>query len=75
MTNMLFSELGATTVGMPVPAVPEALSQGRDRRDRHPLGGHRRPASVPELVENHTEFGDASLYTSHLHLRDEPGRL
>lgn len=62
-TNMLFTELGATSVGMPVPAVPEALSKGV-------IAGAVIPwevtaaLKVPELVTNHTEFGDASLYTT-----------
>ena len=62
MTNMLFSELGATTIGMPVPAVPEALSQGVIEATVIPWEVTA-ALRVPELVENHTEFGDASLYT------------
>ena len=62
MTNMLFSELGATTIGMPVPAVPEALSQGVIEATVIPWEVTA-SLRVPELVENHTEFGDASLYT------------
>jgi len=61
-TTMLFSQLGATSIGMPVPAVPEALSKGV-------IDGAALPwevtesLRVPELVTYHTEFGDASLYT------------
>ena len=62
VTNMLFSELGATTIGMPVPAVPEALSQGVIEATVIPWEVTA-ALRVPELVENHTEFGDASLYT------------
>ena len=61
VTAML-EQLGATPVGMPVPAVPEALSKGV-------IDGTTVPWEVtsalriPELVENHTEFGDRALYT------------
>lgn len=63
VTNMMFSELGATSVGMPVPAVPEALSKGVIDATVIPweVTG---ALKVPELVANHTEFGDASLYTT-----------
>ncbi|WP_198671174.1 TRAP transporter substrate-binding protein [Oceanibium sediminis] len=63
ITDML-SELGATPVGMPVPAVPEALSKGV-------INGTVIPWEVTpairssELVSNHTEFtGDEALYTA-----------
>ena len=61
VTAML-EQLGATPVGMPVPAVPEALSKGV-------IDGTTVPWEVtsalriPELVKNHTEFGDRALYT------------
>jgi TRAP-type C4-dicarboxylate transport system substrate-binding protein len=60
--NSLLTKLGATPVGMPVPAVPEALSKGV-------IDGTTIPwevtaaLKVPELVENHTEFSGAALYT------------
>lgn len=60
--NALLSELGATPVGMPVPAIPEALSKGV-------IDGTTIPwevttaLKVPELVENHTEFTGKALYT------------
>ncbi|NKX45704.1 TRAP transporter substrate-binding protein [Roseicyclus persicicus] len=62
-TNMMFSALGATPIGMPVPAIPEALSQGVIDATVIPweVTGAIRSS---ELVENHTEFGDASLYTT-----------
>ncbi len=62
-TNLLFSSLGATPVGMPVPAVPEALSQGVIDGAVIPweVTGALR---VAELVDNHTTFGDDSLYTT-----------
>jgi len=61
ITSML-SELGATSVGMPVPAVPEALSKGVIDATTIPweVTG---ALKVPELVKNHTEFGDQALYT------------
>ncbi len=63
VTNQMFSALGATAIGMPVPAVPEALSKGVIDATVIPweVTGSLK---VPELVTNHTEFGDASLYTS-----------
>ncbi|MEM7718078.1 MAG: TRAP transporter substrate-binding protein [Pseudomonadota bacterium] len=62
--NDLLSELGAEPVGMPVPAIPEALSKGV-------IGGTVIPWEVTpalrltELVGSHTEFsGDEALYTA-----------
>lgn len=60
--NSLLTKLGATPVGMPVPAVPEGLSKGV-------IDGTTIPwevtaaLKVPELVENHTEFTGKALYT------------
>ncbi|MFW8633762.1 TRAP transporter substrate-binding protein [Cribrihabitans pelagius] len=60
--NALLEELGATPVGMPVPAIPEGLSKGV-------IDGTTIPwevtaaLKVPELVENHTEFAGKALYT------------
>ena len=60
--NSLLTLLGATPVGMPVPAVPEALSKGV-------IDGTTIPwevttaLRVPELVTNHTEFTGNALYT------------
>ena len=62
--NDLLGELGATPVGMPVPAIPEALSKGV-------INGTVIPWEVTpslrisELIGNHTEFGgDEALYTA-----------
>ncbi|MEO4043081.1 TRAP transporter substrate-binding protein [Hoeflea sp. CAU 1731] len=62
--NNLLSETGATPIGMPVPAIPEALS-------KNVIDGTVIPYEVttalkiPELVETHTEFsGDKALYTA-----------
>lgn len=63
VTNMLFKNLGATPVGMPVPAVPEALSKGVIDATVIPWEVTV-PLKVSELVTNHTLFGDASLYTT-----------
>ncbi len=60
--NALLEQLGATPVGMPVPAVPEALSKGV-------IDGTTIPwevtgaLKVQELVDNHTEFDGTALYT------------
>jgi len=63
VTNKMFSQLGATPVGMPVPAVPEALSKGVIDATVIPweVTG---ALKVGELVKNHTEFGNDSLYTT-----------
>ena len=62
-TTTLFTELGATSVGMPVPAVPEALSRGVI--DGAVIPWEVVPAlKVQELVANHTEFPGAALYTT-----------
>jgi TRAP-type C4-dicarboxylate transport system substrate-binding protein len=62
--NNLLAELGAEPVGMPLPAIPEALSKGV-------VGGTVIPWEVTpairlsELVSNHTEFaGEEALYTA-----------
>ena len=60
--NILLEKMGATPVGMPVPAVPEGLSKGV-------IDGTTIPwevtaaLKVPELVSNHTEFEGNALYT------------
>lgn len=63
MTNKLFSNLGATPIGMPVPAIPEALSKGVVDATVIPwevVGALK----VNELVKNHTEFPEEALYTT-----------
>jgi TRAP-type C4-dicarboxylate transport system substrate-binding protein len=63
MTNKLFLNLGATPVGMPVPAIPEALSKGVVDATVIPwevVGALK----VNELVSNHTEFPGDALYTT-----------
>jgi len=62
--NDLLSELGAEPVGMPLPAIPEALSKGVVKGTVIPW--EVTPAvRLAELVENHTEFsGDEALYTA-----------
>jgi TRAP-type C4-dicarboxylate transport system substrate-binding protein len=63
LTTKLFGNLGATTVGMPVPAIPESLSKGV-------VDGAVIPwevtgaLKVAELVENHTEFEGPAIYTT-----------
>ena len=62
--NDLLSELGAEPVGMPVPAVPEALSKGVINGTVIPWEVTK-TLRLSELVGNHTEFtGDHALYTA-----------
>lgn len=62
--NNLLSELGAEPVGMPLPAVPEALSKGVVKGTVIPWEVTA-AIRVPELVGNHTEFsGTEALYTA-----------
>jgi len=62
ITGML-GDLGATPVGMPVPAMPEALSKGVIDAGVIPWEVTA-ALKIPELVENHTTFGDEALYTT-----------
>lgn len=62
--NDLLSELGAEPVGMPLPAIPEAISKGVVKGTVIPWEVTT-SIRLSELVENHTEFsGDESLYTA-----------
>ena len=61
LVNSLLETLGATPVGMPVPAIPEALSKGVV--DGTTIPWEVTPAiKIPELVSYHTEFGGNHLY-------------
>lgn len=63
ITDML-QTLGAVPVGMPVPAVPEAVSKGVIDGAVIPWE-ITLPLKMRELVGNHTEFsGDRGLYTA-----------
>jgi TRAP-type C4-dicarboxylate transport system substrate-binding protein len=62
-TTKLFTELGATPIGMPVPAIPESLSKGVIDATVIPWEVTA-ALKVPELVSNHTTFGDDALYTT-----------
>ena len=61
LVNDLLTRVGAEPIGMPVPAVSEALSKGV-------IDGTTIPwevtaaLKVPELVSNHTEFDGPALY-------------
>ncbi len=62
LVNKVLEQVGATPVGLPVPSIPESLSKGV-------IDGATIPwevttaLKVPELVEFHTEFEGAGLYT------------
>lgn len=63
-TNALLGALGATPVGMPVPAMPEALSKGVIDGTVVPWEVTT-PLKVAELVNSHTDFeGSRGLYTA-----------
>ncbi|EAQ04512.1 TRAP dicarboxylate transporter, DctP subunit [Pseudooceanicola batsensis HTCC2597] len=61
--NKLFTDMGATTIGMPVPAVPEALSKGVIDATVIPWEVTT-ALKVSELVENHTTWPGNALYTA-----------
>lgn len=62
--NMLLETLGATPVGMPVPAFPEALSKGVVDGGVIPWE-ITVPLKVHELADSHTEIGgDRALYNT-----------
>ncbi len=62
--NDMLEELGATPVGMPLPAIPESMSKGVINATVIPW--EVTPAiRLTELVTNHTEFtGPEALYTA-----------
>lgn len=62
--NDLLGELGAEPVGMPLPAIPEAISKGVVKGTVIPWEVTT-AIRLSELVDNHTEFsGDEALYTA-----------
>lgn len=62
--NDMLSELGAEPVGMPLPAIPEAISKGVVKGTVIPWEVTT-AIRLSELVDNHTEFtGDEALYTA-----------
>jgi TRAP-type C4-dicarboxylate transport system substrate-binding protein len=64
MVNKLIENLGATPVGMPVPAMPDALSKGVIDGTVVPWEVTT-PLRVSELVNTHTNFsGNRSLYVT-----------
>ena len=63
VTNQLFTALGATTVGMPIPAVPEALSKGVIDATVIPWEVTT-ALRISELVDNHTSFANDPIYTA-----------
>ena len=64
MTTKLLEVLGATPVGMPVPAVPDSLSKGVIDGALLPWE-ITTPLKIAELVNTHTEFsGNRSLYVA-----------
>ncbi|MXN66649.1 C4-dicarboxylate ABC transporter [Stappia sp. GBMRC 2046] len=63
-TTALLEKLGATAIGMPVPAMPEALSKGVIDGTVIPWEVTA-PLKVSELVDTHTDFdSDRGLYTA-----------
>lgn len=62
VVNKLLKKLGATPVGMPVPAIPQNLSKGVIDAATIPWEVTS-ALKVQELVKNHTEFSNKALYT------------
>lgn len=63
VVNSMLTSLGASPIGMPVPAVPEALSKGVIDGTVIPFEVAP-PLKIPELAPYHTEFsGENGLYT------------
>jgi TRAP-type transport system periplasmic protein len=63
VVNSMLTSLGASPIGMPVPAVPEALSKGVIDGTVIPYEVAP-PLKIPELAPYHTEFsGKNGLYT------------
>lgn len=61
LVNSLLEKTGASPVGMPVPAIPEAISKGVI--DGTTIPWEVTPAlKIPELVGYHTEFEGNALY-------------
>ncbi len=64
IVNELLGQLGASPVGMPITAAPEALSKGVIDGTVVPWEVTR-PLRITELVDSHTEFsGPRGLYTA-----------
>jgi len=62
--NLLLTSLGATAIGMPIPAAPQALAKGVIDGVVIPWEAVP-PFKIQELTENHTGFeGDRGLYTA-----------
>ncbi len=62
--NDLLAEMGAEPVGMPLPAIPEALSKGVVQGTVIPWEVTT-AIRLSELVDNHTEFsGEEAFYTA-----------
>lgn len=62
--NDLLGELGAEPVGMPLPAIPEAISKGVVKGTVIPWEVTT-AIRLSELISNHTEFaGNEALYTA-----------
>src|SRR3546814_15423284 len=64
MTNAALEAMGATPIGMPVPAVPESLARGVIDGAALPYEVAL-PLKIPELTTSHTELGGQhGLYTA-----------
>src|SRR3546814_19912889 len=64
MTNAALGALGATPIGMPVPAVPESLARGVIDGAALPYEVAL-PLKIHELTTSHTEIGGQhGLYTA-----------
>lgn len=63
ITTKLFSSVGANALGMPLPAVPEALSKGVIEATAIPWEVTA-ALKISELTGHHLEFGETPFYTA-----------
>ena len=75
-TNKLLSALGASPVGMPLPAIPDAVEQGHDRRLPAAVGGDAlaQAAGDGQVPQRDRPVAPGAVQRG-VRLRDEPGQV
>jgi hypothetical protein len=76
LTNKMLAAMGATPVGMPVPAVPEALSKGviEGRRDSLPGGAEHQGQRTRQVRRRDRSEVQRAVHHG-VHHRDEQGQV